>query len=322
MLDYTVYGALVRSEFPLPELPPAASVRREPDVNIGTGEASLGEPLRAPFDGHLPDGRLWLRTTPYRDAYLVEFPQFADFVVKPGAREIRKRSTRAGVQDATVRHLLIDTVLPLFFNSVGRDMIHATAVTTNAGVCAFTGPAGTGKSTIAAAMVKAGAALMCDDCLALDLSDGCLALPGYQGLRLWPDSAAAVGAQSQTSIAVAEYSSKARMVRGILGRLCDEAKPLRRIYRVYRTAESRGAPRVESLEGAQRLMVLVEGAYRLDLGDSAMLARQFRYLSMLSERVPVKALYLPDDLSALPAACEVVLRDLADDARVDGSPHQ
>jgi hypothetical protein len=322
MLDYTVYGALVRSEFPLPELPPARNIGRQPDVNIGMGGVSLGEPERAPYDGHLPDGRLWLRTTPCRDAYLVEFPQFADFVVSPGARWISIRSTRAGVQDATVRHLLIDTVLPLFFNSVGRDMIHATAVATGAGVCAFTGPAGTGKSTIAAAMVNAGGALMCDDCLALDLSEQCLALPGYQGLRLWPDSVAAIGAQSQTSIAVAEYSSKARMVRGTLGRLCDEAKPLRRIYRVYRTTESYGAPRIEWLEGAQRLMVLVEGAYRLDLGDSAMLARQFRYLSRLSEMVPIKALFLPDDLSALPAACEVVRRDLADDARVDGSPRQ
>ncbi len=57
-------------------------------------------------------------------------------------------------------------------------------------------------------------------------------------------------------------------------------------------------------------MELLEKTYRLDIADKKMLERQFRFLAQVVAQVSVKRLYLPDDLSALPAVREVILRDI------------
>jgi hypothetical protein len=62
-------------------------------------------------------------------------------------------------------------------------------------VVAFLGPKHAGKSTLAMALVQRGARLVTDDTLAVQVhGDEALAAPGIQRVRLWPDSARALGA--------------------------------------------------------------------------------------------------------------------------------
>ncbi|WP_028970443.1 hypothetical protein [Sphingomonas sp. URHD0057] len=68
----------------------------------------------------------------------------------------------------------------------GLQPIHASAVAFNDRVYAFTGPAGSGKSTLIAALGSLGFPMFCDDTLILDLSDPdrILCLPGHKRLKL------------------------------------------------------------------------------------------------------------------------------------------
>lgn len=80
--------------------------------------------------------------------------------------------------------------------------IHASAVAHNGAVFAFTGPAGAGKSTLAAALGRHGLPMFCDDTLVLDLADPdrVMCLPGHKRLKLRPDAFDLTGAVREEKV--------------------------------------------------------------------------------------------------------------------------
>lgn len=261
-----------------------------------------------------PGGKTWLRRGKIQDGYLLSFPNLADFVVDRSGSEIVCCNASGDATIQTIRHLLIDQVLPLIVNLRGREALHATAVATQQGICAFTGLAGSGKSTLAASFVLSGYPLVCDDCLAVDERKTIMALPGYPGLRLWDDSVRGVGATSRKLKPVAHYTGKSRWATH--SRPTDfYAKPQRlvRVYLLKRARSSKRSARVliQALNPGEALIGLVKAAYRFDITDTAMLKRQFHFLARVAEQVPVKRLVMPDDFSALAEVRQAVLRDLS-----------
>lgn len=82
--------------------------------------------------------------------------------------------------------------------------IHASAVAAGGAVFAFTGPAGSGKSTLVAALGDRGLSMFCDDTLVLDLSDpaGITCLPGHKRLKLMPDALELTAARRQEKVSL------------------------------------------------------------------------------------------------------------------------
>jgi hypothetical protein len=237
-----------------------------------------------------------------------------DFLVDSSGREVVCRNASRDSSLATVRHLLIDQVLPLIVNLRGGEALHATAVATPAGVCAFTGRAGSGKSTLAASFALSGYPLVCDDCLTLGRGKTVMALAGYPGLRLWDDSIQGLGAASRHLKRVANYATKSRW-RNRPGAISfrPTAGPLVRVYLLRRTRGRSTRAVIRDLSPGKALMGLLEAAYRFDITDRAMLRRQFHFLSRIAERVPIRQLIVPTSFSALVDVRQSVLRDLADD---------
>ncbi len=260
-----------------------------------------------------PGGRIWLRSGKTAGGYVLSFPHLADFIVDGSGSRIVCCNASSDATIKTIRHLLIDQVLPLIVNLRGREAIHATAVATRNGICAFTGLAGSGKSTLAASFVLSGYPLVCDDCLALVEGKTIMAIPGYPGLRLWDDSIRGVGAGSRNLKPVAHYTGKSRWATDTRrADFCSKRRRLARIYLLKRARSSKRSTRVliEDLAPGDALMGLVKAAYRFDITDAAMLKRQFQFLSRVAGRVPVKRLVVPDDFSALGEVRQAVLRDL------------
>jgi hypothetical protein len=97
----------------------------------------------------------------------------------------------ASVPTATLRHLLIDQVIPRVLAAQGKVVLHASAVRVAGGCIGFLGASGAGKSTLAASFLSTGLDLICDDALLLlPQEESVIAVPSYAGCRLCPASAA------------------------------------------------------------------------------------------------------------------------------------
>lgn len=262
-----------------------------------------------------PRGKTWLRYGKIHDGYVLSFPNLADFVVDRVGSRIVCCNASGDATIRTIRHLLIDQVLPLIVNLRGREALHATAIATRKGICAFTGSAGSGKSTLAASFVLSGYPLVCDDCLAVTERKKIVGLPGYPGLRLWDDSIRGVGATSRNLKPVAHYTGKSRWsTYSRPTEFYSKARRLARVYLLKRTSSSRPSTcvAIRELSPAEALIGLVKAAYRFDITDTAMLKRQFHFLARVAEQVPIKQLVMPDDFSALAEVRQAVLRDLSE----------
>jgi hypothetical protein len=313
--QYIVYGLVVHSDTPLPELAnhQAARFASHPDVRVllGDRQAHVYEALDWLFVDRLPDGVPWMGCARVEDGYLVRFFRFADFRISPSANEVVCTRVEAGTSSETIRHLLLNQVFPLVLSRLGRQALHATAVVTPSGVCAFAGPTGSGKSTLAASFFMAGYPVFGDDCLALSPDGRIMAAPAYPGVRLWGDAAACLLGEPQVVVPVAQYTSKMRLLGDeIAQNFPSEPLPLIGVYRPIKDDKGVTSPSVESLSPREAFMEIVSVIFLLDVDDQAALSRHFCFVRRIVAEVPVKRLRMPNDLSALSAVRRAVLADL------------
>lgn len=290
---YRLHGRIVASEIALPELPAAArgtpACRIERDREAATRVGSWFHRWRVGGRTHLTFGRR-------DDGYVLRFPGMAEFTVSADGRLVRCRAKR-GLAPTTLRHLLIDQVLPLALSRFAGLVLHASAVhVPGVGAIAFAGATGCGKSTLAGALSVAGCGVLSDDCLVLDgADDGVARAPaGYPGLRLWRDAASALGMSGHGASRVAHYSTKQRVRPGALP-FRARASRLCAIFVLSGRYSGGAACRVASLPPRERFMALTRYLYLMDVTDRAQLARAFRDLAALVDHVPVYRLQVVDD---------------------------
>ena len=173
--DYTAYGLRVRSPFTLPFTPLSGLPHREPDVAVRIGAAPASLP--APADRH----GLW-ESAP--GAFLLDVPDVARYLVTDGRGILVEPH---GGSDREVGVFLTGPVFAALLQQRGVVTFHAGAVGTGAGAVLFAGRPGSGKSSLIAALVGRGYAMLADDVTGVVLDgDGCpVALPAFPGLRLW-----------------------------------------------------------------------------------------------------------------------------------------
>lgn len=104
--------------------------------------------------------------------WAMELPQLATFKLDASARSTIRVFARPGADRAMIEDLYRRSVVPLFMQALGRETMHASAVSGSRGVLAFCGDRGTGKSTIAYALARRGLAQHADDTLVLSFDNG------------------------------------------------------------------------------------------------------------------------------------------------------
>lgn len=298
MATYRFAGLILSADFPVPELPRATG-RAVLRVSLGTRQRRDGRHSWRHV-WRLPDRRAWMRVARMTRGHLVQFPGYAEFEVSPAAIVCHPR---AGVPIATVRHLLLDQLLPAILTSRARLVLHASAVAIRGGAIGFLGTAGVGKSTVAAALVRGGASIVTDDALVLDWNgDGVHAVPSYPGLRLWPDSRRLLGSWRPIRRArVAHYSRKERW-SGAGVPFCRSRLPLRALYVVTPGNVCRLVP----LSARQSMLALVRHSMMLDATDPKTIKQGFELAARLVDRVPVARLIVPPGAKALSDVCRSV----------------
>lgn len=256
----------------------------------------------------LPDGRAWPAFGTWNSEYLVDFEGVSLYVISSSGTAI-EAVPEPGAPVDTVQRLFLDQVIPLLLHLSGRECLHASAILSPYGACAFLGPAGAGKSTLAACLALGGHLLLSDDCLALTERADCgiAVLPGHRGSKLWPDSAEAL-LEAGGSLAPVPGSPRKRMLAS--RRATQVPSPLRRIYIL--TPGPPGTPaEIVPANSQEVIPALLEAAFRIDMRDSELLSRQFRFLMKLAAETSIRRLRYAHDFAALPAVCERILEEAA-----------
>jgi hypothetical protein len=313
---HAVAGLVLLSELDLPELLPSAEPHPDETWTLAVVDAP-SDP--GPYRGAVEDPeRLdapWVRHE-WSDAgtYRIHWPDQLDARIDRAGRRVELLRDPA-LAEHTLRHLVIDQVVPHLCAVEGRAVVHASAVAFGSAVVGLVGPSGSGKSSLAGALVEGGARLVCDDYLVLDeRPDGYRVAPAYPGLRLWSDSAGRFAEDADGLPPVAAYSDKRRLAVDALA----EGDHLRLAALVALGEWQEGSPPflAQRLGGADAFLLVFQQAIRLpERGREAHEAALDRF-SELVRRVPVLLVEHVHRWAALPE----VLAGLRDELNLLGVP--
>jgi len=310
---FRLYGLSIDTDFPFSDVPSSTLGNTDIKIRFLRSQKTFSTPFDWFMHWYLPGGELWLSFAKSHEGYLLRFEELSDFFVHKSGKEI-VCLPKSGISSGTIRHLLLNQVIPLVINLRGGEALHASAVVTPQGIAAFSGPAGSGKSTIAGSLLKAGYPLMSDDCLALIEQDGKIhGMAAYPGLRLWGDSFKWLFGNGRPHRPVANYTDKQQVhITTKEQAIPAKFQPLKRLYAIAEPSEIDGKNDIciEPLSGRESFMALVRRAFRLDVTDNNMLKRQFYFLERVVSTVSIRRIIFPRDFTLLPALQEAILKDL------------
>ena len=218
MNSYHVFGGVLRSELEFPELD--ASTRGDADWTLTVTFAPAPDvPSAVPLGEDKVDQGVKVRSYATPMGFRLVYDDTGVFDVTAGGREIRWHRPVAADLEAG-RLDVLGRVLALALHASGWLSLHGSAVALAEGAVAFLAPKGNGKSTLAFALMRGGAALMTDDTVVIGSGDPATVRPGVQSVRLFRDSADRLDARAP----IAGSSD----VKATFGQLSDDARRLTR----------------------------------------------------------------------------------------------
>ena len=310
MNDYTAYGLRVRSAIPLPfvPLPDAPDGERglndEPDVTIRIGRT----PRRiGGARGTLPrrNGGRW-EAAP--GAFLRHMGGVARYFVTGGC-DILVEPLGA---DRDVAAVLTGSIFAALLQQRRVVSFHASAVATEAGAVLFAGRSGAGKSSLLAALLARGYAMLADDATAAAPGEGgrMQTLPAFPRLRLCRDTLDVLGLRARDRVyeGTEKYAFPVERFHG-------EPLAVRAVYVL--TAHDRDGIGVEAVAPAAAFQWLCRYTYRVRyvaaLGQHRHL---FHTVAAVAKRAPVFRVARPSRPFRLDA-----LADRIDAHLQEGAPH-
>jgi hypothetical protein len=200
-------------------------------------------------------GNTFVRAYRTSAGYRLDYDDTGSFEVEAGGKEIRWFPPESPDFPAVMMDIC-GRVLALALHASGLLSLHGSAVSLPDGVVGFLAPKYHGKSTLAHSLVAAGASLVTDDVLPLQLEEPVMARPGTQRLRLWGDSANEVS----TPYLSGEYAANQKYVVESLAEaaLMSEPRRLAALYLLHPVE-----PRAQEAAAERRQLPLMEALSRL-----------------------------------------------------------
>lgn len=188
--------------------------------------------------------------------------------------------------------------------------LHACAVAVGDEAVAIVGPAGSGKSTTAAAFAERGYPILAEDVVTLkDSGTEFLVQPGYPSIRLWPSSVEALyGAAATLPRLTPTWDKRYLDLTQEKYEFQQQPLPLGAIYLLGERADN-PAPAMCELAPAERLMSLVGNTYATYLMDKTMRAREFAVLKRVVETVPIRKVTPHSDAARIGELCQTIIED-------------
>lgn len=307
---YEAFGLGIGSNRPLPGLRQAAAGR--PDVSVEFVEDRAPEPdPRAPEtmasmgSGSIrrcDDGARVLRFASHRGESAWSMRVSGD------GRDIEV-SWRGPIELPDITAFVEVTGLSTVLALRGVPLLHGCAVDMGDAAFLVLGEGGAGKSTLAAAAVAGGRALLSDDIAALDGDGPAVRVrPGGCRLRMNADTARALGWDPgrlarvfKTAALPPKLSAPLSTADGSL------SAGARRVAAVFVLGERRTGPvRIDRLAPAAALPLVLGNTFGDRLMDARERARLLPFWTRLAREVPVHAVAPPDGLEAAPSVVEAL----------------
>lgn len=250
-----------------------------------------------------PDGTCICEFYRAGNAFLLRFPDDADFRIDPAANTVEARPAPE-FDTGAITKLFDNAIVPLLGNHAGGLFLHGSAVRTAAGAVAFLGHSRSGKTTLAGSFAKSGWPFMTEDVVDLELNQGDYMLrPKPSRLRLFKDSAEHLLGRE---VEFAQESGKQSVEAG-------EALPFEKtankLVAIFVLGDDHAAPiSVAPEPSSAALPLLLPHAFILDVEDRTRLKSHFGRLADLAGTVPVFRLDYPREYSALPEVHRAIMK--------------
>ena len=319
MYDYSVFGLRVRTSGPLPgltrltsaqpgdvaihlgTLPPGLeqdSARAEDFVYVSPHRDEAGRPL------------LTVRRQAAGQLFRLHYADGTEFVIDRLGTTVWTRWPEPWTLDDVATYLL-SPVLAFVLRLRGITCLHASAIALGQQAIAFVGPAGAGKSTLAATFARRGHAVVSDDVVALSWRDERFFVEsGAPRIRLWPESVLALYGSTEVLPRLTPTWEKRFLDVIQHGHVFQRRPlPLAAVYVLDGRRSMPSLPSVETLSAAESLMMLIANTHANHLLDETMRAEEFECLSRLVTFIPVRRVSIGEDPTLRARLCEVVLDD-------------
>lgn len=300
---YRVFGGVLRSELPFPELPAVSGQDADWTLEIRHELPALGDAMRL-GEEPLIDG---VTARLVRDAarYRLAFEDTGTFDVALDGTALTWYPA-AGASEELARLDVIGRVLALAEHAAGGHCLHASSVVVDGRAIAFIAPKGYGKSTTAMSLLRQGARLLTDDTLPVHVGETVMAHPGVHGVRLREDTAEQFAAEH--AIAPTLNADKKLLSAFEDDRVAHEPVPLDAVY-LLSPVRSDGvdAPvtrsRLSPLESA--LVLVAHGKMATLLGRDEG-GRTLTRASRIARTVPVYTLQIARDLGRVDDVAQTI----------------
>lgn len=317
MARYFLYGYTLETDHPLvSHLEPSASA---PDLTFTCGRDS--EPgagaLEVVYESPLQnaDGDPMFALLRAETGFRLLYPGTASFDIRHDRIHCRLLNP---ADDYWVEIGLLGPVLSFWLELRGLVALHASAVVHRGRALGFMAASKSGKTSLAASFVQAGASLLTDDILPIRVPDqgAPLALAGFPQFRMWPDQAVEFGILSEDYPLAHPDFAKVRMPASAVGRFHAGTAPLAALILPERFSPSEGSDAQEvevtwtRLAGPELVLILLQSSFAASVLERLpdMQVTRLDRISRIAERVPAFRLRYPAGYDRLPSVRDEIRR--------------
>jgi hypothetical protein len=312
---YSIFGVTLESDFPFRSRLAAgrgaadlvfSCVRERPQ------QRGAARQLRFQSGTTTEDARNQLRLFQEGETEVLAFGDVSEFYVWPD-RIVCHLLNPAHAHMVEIH--LLGIVLSFWLERRGFAALHSSAVVVEGRAAVFMATNHGGKTSLAAALMQAGYAMLSDDILPLRVnSSAVLASAGYPQMRMWPEQADHfLGHHRELDVVHPAYTKRRIPVgRGGFGSFCNHPVNVACFYLPERAegAQDVGVT-IRTVPPGEATIELVRNAFNPQLVQAARLhVRRLEDLAEIARMVPLRRITYPSGWEHLPRVRDALLADL------------